>query len=135
MSELTVTDWARRILTALAGQLENASRKRLKPSQDAQGLHKIRTRARRLRSALEDLQQCSIDGGFLADVKRLGDKTGMARDGQVLLQRLHKYRRIAQAAERSQIDRILRKYKKRCKRWDKVALDAIAGFHVPSQLR
>ncbi len=134
MSEQNVTDWARQILTALAWQLENVRRKPLKSSRDAQGLHKIRTRARRLRSALEDLQQCSINGGFLANVKRLGNKTGMARDGQVLLQRLHKYRRIAPEAERSQIDRILHKYKKQCKRWDRVAMDAIAEFHVPAQL-
>lgn len=129
-----MTDWARQILTPLVRQLENARRKCLKPSRDMQELHKIRTRSRRLRSALEDLQQCSVDVGFLANVKRLGDKTGMARDGQVLLQRLRKYRRMALAAERSQIDRILRKYKKQCKRWDKVALDAIVKFHVPPEL-
>ncbi|MBC5829567.1 MAG: CHAD domain-containing protein [Candidatus Eremiobacteraeota bacterium] len=135
MSESDLIEWARGILIAQTRELETTRRKRLKASRDAERLHKLRTRARRLRCALEDLRECTASArAFLRMVKRLGDKTGKARDGQVLLQRLRRYHLLAATDERSQIDQLLKKYNKRCKKWDRIALDAIRQFRAPGEL-
>jgi len=135
MNEGTLVKWARHILAAQTQELEKALSKHLRSSSDGEGLHKIRTRARRLRCALEDLQHCTADvPKFLAKVKRLGDKTSKARDGQVLLHRLRHYRRIASRAERLEIDRMLESYRKKSKDWNRVAIGAIRDFTAPAEL-
>lgn len=135
MSEVELVEWARGILSAQMRQVETARRKCLKPSPSAEQLHKLRTRARRLRSALEDLRHCTPKAAkCLSVIARLGDRTGKARDGQVLLARLRRYRCIATPAERAQIDRLLNIYKKRSNKWDDVANDAIREFSASEEL-
>ncbi len=115
-------------------ELEKARRKHAKASHDTDGLHKIRTRARRLRSALEDLAQCTCgEGAFLSEVKRLGDRTGKARDAQVLLERLQRYRQVAGSQERAEVDRLITRHRKQVKKWNKAALSATAAFRVPPE--
>lgn len=72
-------------------------------------IHDLRTHARRLRAALEDLHDCipSADA-LLAQCKALSDKTTQARDAAVMARRLRRYRRFAMPAERAEIKALCR---------------------------
>ncbi|GAC1389223.1 MAG: hypothetical protein NVSMB31_04930 [Vulcanimicrobiaceae bacterium] len=67
-------------------------------------LHRLRTQARRLRAAVEDLAEC-IPGSdqLMKRCGELSDKTTDARDAAVLIRRLERYRRFAMPAERAEI--------------------------------
>ncbi|MBV8727052.1 MAG: CHAD domain-containing protein, partial [Candidatus Eremiobacteraeota bacterium] len=85
-------------------------------------VHKLRTQARRLRAAVEDLRACISNAQKLIDEsKNLGQKTGKIRDAEVLLRRLQRYRVFAFPAERSEIDALCKPLKKQRKTAQKPA--------------
>lgn len=76
-------------------------------------IHRLRTQARRLRAALEDLCDCTpCASGLLSKCRELSDETAAARDTLVMMQRLEGYRRFAMPAERAEIKKLCADLKK-----------------------
>ncbi|MDE2571977.1 MAG: HAD-IA family hydrolase [bacterium] len=93
---------------------------------DVEALHHVRTRARRLRAALEDLHEAYPHAGpMLRALKRLGRRTGAARDNDVLLERVERYCAAARGATREHLERMTRRLRQRRERLRKRALEAI----------
>jgi CHAD domain-containing protein len=70
-------------------------------------IHKLRTQARRLRAAVEDLCDCTPCAPQLLETCReLNDETTAARDSLVMIERLQRYRRFAMPAERAEIENL-----------------------------
>lgn len=112
----SVTGWAVALLRERVAAFESVRRKAARDWKRGKRIHDVRTSARRLRAWVEDLQDCLADPQELLDVcKTLGDQTTEARDAQVMIQRLERYRRFALPAERAEIDDLcagLRKQRK-----------------------
>lgn len=104
-----------------------ARRKRVeKRGFDGEALHDLRTAARRLRGALEDLGALVPHSRRnLRLAKRVGDATGEARDLAVLIGRLQAYRAVAGRAERAEIDGLIATLERRERRAIKHARSAL----------
>ena len=99
-----VVQWA---VALIRERVKSFEKLRCKASHKWKGgkrIHKLRTHARRLRAALEDLCDCTPAApDLLARCKDLSDATAAARDSVVMLERLRSYRRFALPAERGEI--------------------------------
>lgn len=94
-------------------------------------VHQLRTHARRLRAAVEDLRACVPGAQTLIDEsKTLGQNTGKVRDADVLIRRLQRYRRFALPAERTEIDAICTDLRKARKAVHKAAKAAVANANL-----
>ena len=94
-------------------------------------VHKLRTHARRLRAAVEDLRSCIPNAQKLIDEsKNLGQKTGKIRDADVLIRRLERYRVFAFATERAEIDALCKPLEKQRKAARKPAKACVSAFRV-----
>lgn len=102
-----VVVWAVALLRERVEQFESARRKAAKHWRRGKELHAVRIHARRLRAWTEDLQDCLADPkALLESCKSISDQTNAARDAQVMLERLARYRRFAMPAERAEIERL-----------------------------
>lgn len=109
----TVASWAHDLAQKRVETLESVRKKAAQNWKGGKYVHKLRTSARRLRAALEDLHECiACAGDLLDDTKTLADALGTVRDADVLVERLQRYRRFALPAERAEIDVVCRKLNK-----------------------
>src|SRR5579884_61430 len=91
-----LASWATGLIAKRIATFEARRRRALKRDLDGEALHDLRTAARRLRSALEDLGPLvPYSRKNLRIVKRIGDATSEARDLAVLIGRLQAYRALA----------------------------------------
>jgi CHAD domain-containing protein len=101
-------EWATALIDKRISTFEKRRKHVIVSGLDGEALHEVRTSARRLRSALEDL-------GPLVEhaaknrrrAKAIGDATGDARDLAVLIAKLSSYRVFAGLRERAEIDRLV----------------------------
>jgi len=111
--------------------LQKVQRKANKRWCGGKHVHKLRTNARRLRAAVEDLRSCIPNAQKLIDEsKNLGQKTGKIRDADVLIRRLERYRVFAFAAERAEIDALCKPLEKQRKTARKPARTCVRDFRV-----
>jgi CHAD domain-containing protein len=100
--------WAAGLIDKRIATFEARARRAHKRGLDGERLHDLRTAARRLRSALEDIGTLvPYSRRNLRLVKRVGDATGDARDLAVLVGRLQTYRALAGKRERAEIDGLI----------------------------
>lgn len=128
-----VESWALELARKRVDALESVRKKAAGNWKDGKYVHRLRTRARRLRAALEDLHECIASASeVLDDTKTLADALGMVRDADVLVERLQRYRRFALPAERAEIDAVCRKLTKGGNTSEKQAKSAIkdARFRI-----
>lgn len=97
-------------------------------------MHDLRTAARRLRGALEDIGPLvPYTRRNLRLVKRVGDATGSARDLAVLIGRLQTYRATAGKAERAEIDGLIATLQRRERRALKHAKGSLRDCAKPKR--
>ena len=114
--------------------LKKLQRKARKHWRDGEHVHKLRTHARRLRAAVEDLRSCIANAQRLIDESHnLGQKTGKVRDADVLIRKLERYRLLALPSERAEIDTVCKPMRKQRQLSRKPAKAAAceACFKVP----
>ena len=103
-----VTRWAVALIRTRLDDFEKLRHKAVRHWKRGKQIHKLRTRARRLRAALEDLCECTPGApDLLAKCKELSDCTTAARDTVVMMERLKRYRRFALPAEHAEISKLL----------------------------
>lgn len=125
-----VAAWGVALLRERAAAFEAVRKKAAVKWEGGKRLHKVRTGARRLRAWAEDLQECLADPAALLDpCKSIGDESTPARDAQVMLQRLERYRRFALPAERGEIDALCTTLRKRREAAMKDAKRAVKTCH------
>ncbi|MBV9149920.1 MAG: CHAD domain-containing protein [Candidatus Eremiobacteraeota bacterium] len=123
--------WATMLVRQRMSDLQKVQRKAKKHWCGGKYVHKLRTHARRLRAAIEDLRGCIPNAQKLIDEsKNLGQKTGKIRDADVLIRRLQRYRVFAFAAERAEIDALCKPLEKQRKAARKPAKACVRDFHV-----
>jgi CHAD domain-containing protein len=126
-----VAVWAVALLRERVESFESVRRKAAQDWKRGKRLHDVRTNARRLRAWVEDLQDCVAAPQELLDVcKSLSDETNAARDAQVMLERLERYRRFAMPAERAEIDDLCASLRKQRRTGMKAAKRAVKGCTV-----
>lgn len=109
--------WAAGLIGKRIATFEARRRRAEKRGLDGEALHDLRTAARRLRGALEDIGTLvPFSNKNLRVVKRVGDATGDARDLAVLIGRLQTSRAIAGKAERAEIDGLIATLERRERR-------------------
>lgn len=109
-----VAVWAVALMRERTQAFEAVRKKAARSWKGGKRLHKVRTSARRLRAWAEDLQECLADPAELLDpCKAIGDSSTPARDAQVMLQRLQRYRLFAMPAERAEIETLCTILRKR----------------------
>lgn len=109
-----VAVWAVALLRERTAAFETIRKQAAGHWKGGKRLHKVRTGARRLRAWVEDLQECLADPAALIEpCKAIGDGSTPARDAQVMMQRLQRYRRFAMPAERGEIDALCTLLRKR----------------------
>lgn len=127
----SVAVWAVALLRERVETFETVRRKAARDWKSGKRLHDVRTNARRLRAWVEDLQDCFADPqGLLDACKSLSDQTNEARDAQVMLERLERYRRFAMPAERAEIDDLCKTLRKQRKSGMKDAKAAVKSCVV-----
>lgn len=127
----SVAVWAVALLRERVTSFESVRRKTAQDWKRGKRLHDVRTNARRLRAWVEDLQDCLAAPQELLDVcKSLSDQTNAARDAQVMLERLERYRRFAMPAERAEIDDLCSSLRKQRKTGMKAAKRAVKDCAV-----
>jgi len=123
--------WAQMLIRNRINRLERLRRKACKQWERGRHVHRLRTHARRLRAALEDLSDCVPRAQALIDEsKLLGQKTGKVRDADVLAHKLQRYRRTAFSAEGSEIDAVCAPLRKQRKAAHKPAKAAVRDAHL-----
>ena len=129
-----IVAWANVLVRRRIDDLNKIKRKARKNWRDGAHVHKLRTHARRLRAAVEDLRSCIPNAQRLIDEsKDLGQKTGKVRDADVLIRRLDRYDIFALPAERADIDTVCRPLRRQRKAARKPARAAVsqARFKMP----
>lgn len=122
----SVAVWAVALLRERVDTFEMVRRKAAQDWKSGKRLHDVRTNARRLRAWVEDLQECFAQPQeLLAACKSLSDQTNAARDAQVMIERLERYRRFAMPAERAEIDELRKSLSKQRKSGMKNAKAAV----------
>ena len=128
-SEVAV--WGIALLREKAAEFEAVRRKAARKWNKGKPLHKVRTSARRLRAWVEDLSECMPDPQAILDTcKKIGEETAPARDAQVMIERLDKYRRFALPAERAEIRAVRDELDRQRKAALKSAKAAVRECHV-----
>ncbi len=129
-----VVAWANMLVGRRLSDVRKIQRKARKQWRNGAHVHKLRTHARRLRAAVEDLHGCIRNAQRLIDnSKELGQKTGKVRDADVLIRKLERYRILALPAERAEIDTVckpLRKQRKAARKPAKAAVRDVR-FRMP----
>jgi len=129
-----IVAWANLLVRSRINDLKKIQRKARKNWRDGAHVHKLRTHARRLRAAVEDLRSCIPNAQRLIDEsKDLGQKTGKVRDADVLIHKLDRYRIFARPAERAEIDTVCKPLRRQRKAARKPAKTAVceARFKMP----
>jgi len=120
-----VVVWALRLVRERVDSTE-AARCRADEKFSERRVHRLRTQARRLRAALEDLYECIPSADDLMERSRaVGDETGKVRDATVLIEKLERYHRFSFFEERAEIEKLQRVLKKRRRKCERPAKDAI----------
>lgn len=128
-SEVAV--WGLALLREKTAEFETVRRKAARKWNKGKQLHKVRTSARRLRAWVEDLSDCVTEPQALLDAcKKIGEETTQARDAQVMIERLNKYRRFAMPSERAEIRAVYNELDRQRKAGLKVAKAAIKECRV-----
>jgi len=118
--------WARALIDRRLRDFEEKRAKALEHPHDPEALHDVRTRARRLRAALEDLHDLIPEANhWLRVLKRLGRRTGAARDNDVLLERVEGYASRTRGATRAGFERMAERLRGRRRRLAERAIAAI----------
>jgi len=126
-----VTAWAMALVRRRMGALAAVRAKARRRWKAGRHVHELRTNARRLRAAVEDLRTRVPGAQALIDAsKELGKRTGKVRDAHVLIDKLQHYRHFALPAERSEIDVICRDLRKAGKAAQKSAQAAVADARL-----
>jgi hypothetical protein len=124
--------WAAGLIEKRIATFEARTRRVAKRGLDGEALHDLRTAARRLRGALEDVGALvPYSRRNLRLVKRVGDATGEARDLAVLIGRLQTYRALAGQADRAEIDGLVATLERRERRALKHAKTALKDCTSP----
>ena len=106
--------WAGELIERRVRDFEVKRAAVLERAEDAEALHDVRTRARRLRAALEDLRELVPEAEeMLGALKRFSRRTGEARDNDVLLARVEWYAEHAFGRARAQFERLAGRLRKR----------------------
>ncbi|TAM60727.1 CHAD domain-containing protein [bacterium] len=122
-----VARWARELVERRLHDFQMRREAALAMPHDVEALHDVRTRARRLRAALEDLGGFIPEAGdWLRALKSLGRRTGAARDNDVLLARVEHYVRAARGPARAQLERLAQRLRHRRRRLRERASEALA---------
>jgi len=109
-----LTRWAAKLLEQRITTFEARYRRAERRGLDVESLHDLRTSARRLRGALEDIGPLvPYSRRNLRVSKRIGEATGDARDLAVLIARLQSYRALAGFRERREIDKLIETLERR----------------------
>ncbi|TAM78441.1 CHAD domain-containing protein [bacterium] len=125
--DAALAEWARELVERRLDDFELRRAAALERPHDVEALHDVRTRARRLRAALEDLRELVPEAeGWLRILKQLGRHTGAARDNDVLLARVEVYLRAARGTAHARLERIARRLRSRRRRLGERASEAIA---------
>lgn len=118
--------WAAELIEKRVATYEARFRRAEKRELDGESLHDLRTSARRLRGALEDVGPLvPYSRRNLRLAKRVGEATGEARDLAVLIGRLQTYRALAGRSERAEIDALIAMLERRERRALKAAKHAL----------
>lgn len=122
-----LAEWARALVERRLNDFELRRAAALEQPHDVEALHDVRTRARRLRAALEDLRELVPEAEeWLRALKRLNRYTGAARDNDVLLARVDGYLQAAHGTARACFERVARRLRNRRRRLGERASKAIA---------
>lgn len=109
--------WATELIEKRIATYEARYKRAEKRHLDGESVHDLRTSARRLRGALEDLGPLvAYSRRNLRLAKRVGVATGEARDLAVLIGRLQTYRALAGRRECDEIDALVKVLKRRERR-------------------
>jgi CHAD domain-containing protein len=125
-----VSAWATMLVRRRIAELEAVRSKARKHWKRGKYVHKLRTQARRLRAAVEDLRACIPGAQLVDESKALGQSTGKVRDAEVLIRKLQRYGRFALPAERLEIDAICKQLRKRRDAAQKPARAAVAAARL-----
>lgn len=133
-ANVELTEWAAALNEKRLATFEKRRKHAIDCGLDGESLHDVRTSARRLRSALEDLGPLvKHSKKNLRRAKHIGDVTGEARDLAVLIARLSGYRALAGLRERAEIDRLIATLTRRERRALKGAKEALLHTKGPKR--
>ncbi|TAM86571.1 CHAD domain-containing protein [bacterium] len=122
-----LAEWAHALVERRLRDFELRRAAALEQPHDVEALHDVRTRARRLRAALEDLRELVPEAEeWLSALKRLNRYTGAARDNDVLMARADAYVQTVRGPARACFDRVAHRLRNRRKRLGERASKAIA---------